>query len=90
MPRRLVVIAALLCLCAALPATAPAKPPVFTPGAPGLGDEYFPLDGNGGYDVRHYDLDLAYDEPSDRLTGRAEIDGRRPRTSRASTSTSTG
>ena len=76
MPRRLVVIAALLCLCAVLPATAPAKPPVFTPGAPGLGDEYFPLDGNGGYDVRHYDLDLAYDEPSDRLTGRAEIDAK--------------
>ena len=75
MPRRLVVLAA-LCLCAALPATAPAKPPAFTPGAPGLGDEYFPLDGNGGYDVRHYDLDLAYDEPSDRLTGRAAIDAK--------------
>ncbi|MET0769701.1 MAG: M1 family aminopeptidase [Solirubrobacteraceae bacterium] len=75
MPRRLVVLAA-LCLCAALPATSPAKPPAFTPGAPGLGDEYFPLDGNGGYDVRHYDLDLAYDEPSDRLTGRAAIDAK--------------
>ena len=76
MSRRLVVLAALLCLGAALPAIASAKPPVFTPGAAGLGDEYFPLDGNGGYDVRHYDLDLTYDEPSDRLTGRAAIAAR--------------
>jgi hypothetical protein len=75
MPRRLVVLAA-LCLCVALPGIATAKPPAFTPGAPGLGDEYFPLDGNGGYDVRHYGLDLAYDEPSDRLTGRAAIDAK--------------
>ncbi len=50
--------------------------PVFTPGAPGLGDEYFPLDGNGGYDVSHYDLDLAYDAASDRLTGVATIQAR--------------
>ena len=33
--------------------------PAFLPGAPGVGDPYFPLDGNGGYDVKHYDLDLA-------------------------------
>ena len=26
----------------------------FRPGAPGAGDPYFPLDGNGGYDVKHY------------------------------------
>ena len=74
MTRRLAVVVALLCFCAAAPATA--KPPVFTPGAPGLGDEYFPLDGNGGYDVSHYDLDLAYDAASDRLTGVATIQAR--------------
>ncbi|MFV9673396.1 MAG: M1 family peptidase, partial [Acidimicrobiia bacterium] len=33
----------------------------FTPGAAGVGDEYYPGLGNGGYDVQHYDLDLAYD-----------------------------
>ena len=33
----------------------------FTPGAAGLGDPYFPLAGNGGYDAGHYDLRLAYD-----------------------------
>ena len=29
-------------------------PPDFQPGAPGLGDSYFPLDGNGGYDAKRY------------------------------------
>jgi len=33
----------------------------YQPGAPGLGDPYFPLEGNGGYDVKHYDLSFAYD-----------------------------
>lgn len=32
-----------------------------TPGGSGLRDPYFPKAGNGGYDVTHYDLDLAYD-----------------------------
>ena len=27
-------------------------------GAPGVGDAYFPTYGNGGYDVRRYDLDI--------------------------------
>ena len=35
--------------------------PRFTPGDPGIGDPYFPLDGNGGYDVDHYDLAIRYD-----------------------------
>ncbi len=37
--------------------------PPRTPGAAGIGDPYFPLAGNGGYDVAHYDLDLSY-QPS--------------------------
>ncbi len=32
-----------------------------SPGAPGIGDPYFPLLGNGGYDVAHYSLDLDLD-----------------------------
>ncbi len=48
--------------------TAPARP-----GAPGIGDAYFPGAGNGGYDVRRYDIDLHYDPSSDRLTGRTTI-----------------
>jgi aminopeptidase N len=37
------------------------------PGDAGLGDPYFPLEGNGGYDVRHYDLTFSYDPATDRL-----------------------
>ena len=74
MSRRLVILAAALCLSLALlSGSSVAAPPTFTPGSPGLGDEYFPLDGNGGYDVRHYDLDLAYDPETDTLTGVATI-----------------
>jgi hypothetical protein len=32
-----------------------------TPGAAGIGDPYFPLLGNGGYDALHYALDLDLD-----------------------------
>ena len=39
----------------------------FRPGAPGVGDDYFPLYGNGGYDVRHYLLKVSYDPATDRL-----------------------
>ena len=52
----------------------PARPaPVFTPGAAGVGDPYFPLAGNGGYDVRMYLLDITYDPATDVLTGVATI-----------------
>ena len=33
----------------------------FTAGAPGVGDRYYPLAGNGGYDVGHYDITGTYD-----------------------------
>lgn len=45
-------------------------------GAPGQGDPYFPLAGNGGYTTRHYDLDLSYDPATRRLDGTAEITAR--------------
>ncbi|MBW3632684.1 MAG: M1 family metallopeptidase [Chloroflexi bacterium] len=32
-----------------------------SPGAPGIGDPYYPLLGNGGYDVAHYTIDLDLD-----------------------------
>ena len=50
-----------------------AAPPAFRPGAPGIGDPYFPLDGNGGYDVEHYRLAVRYDPATDVLQGRATI-----------------
>ena len=43
------------------------------PGAPGVGDSYFPDHGNGGHDVQHYDLLLDVDMETDVLTGVATI-----------------
>jgi aminopeptidase N len=43
------------------------------PGAPGAGDPYFPLQGNGGYDVAHYDLTLSFTPATGRLDGVARI-----------------
>ncbi|XVQ84101.1 M1 family metallopeptidase [Microbispora siamensis] len=37
------------------------EPVTFLPGSAGLGDPYYPLQGNGGYDVGHYDLRLRFD-----------------------------
>ena len=43
------------------------------PGADFSADSYLPEHGNGGYRVRHYDLDLDYRVMSNRLAGRAAI-----------------
>ena len=55
--------------------------PRYGEGAAGAGDPYFPLAGNGGTDVLHYDLDLDYTPPAadpapleGRLEGVATID----------------
>jgi aminopeptidase N len=45
-------------------------------GAPGVGDRYYPIDGNGGYDVSHYDLAVRYDPGTDLLRGVATISAR--------------
>jgi hypothetical protein len=45
-------------------------------GSAGIGDPYFPKDGNGGYDVKHYNLNLRYNPRTDRLSGVATIRAR--------------
>lgn len=50
--------------------------PRYTPGAPGVGDDYFPYAGNGGYDVQHYDLRLHYRPPTDTSVPEEELRGR--------------
>ncbi len=45
----------------------------FSPGAPGLGDPFFPLAGNGGYQVDHYALNLDYQPAANELDGTALI-----------------
>ncbi|MET8850915.1 M1 family metallopeptidase [Amycolatopsis sp. NPDC004625] len=47
-------------LAATSPAAEAAPASQFSPGAPGAGDPYFPDMGNGGYDVSHYDIRLAF------------------------------
>ncbi|AKZ56481.1 putative metallopeptidase [Streptomyces ambofaciens ATCC 23877] len=47
-----------------------------TPGSSGVRDPYFPKAGNGGYDIGHYDLALAYDPDAGHLDGTATITAR--------------
>jgi aminopeptidase N len=61
-------IAVALLALAATPAAAS-----FTPGAPGAGDPFFPLEGNGGIDVGDYALKLAYDPATRHLDGTATL-----------------
>ncbi|MBP2702328.1 M1 family metallopeptidase [Microbispora sp. RL4-1S] len=67
-PRRAAgtALAAVLCALVGVPDHALAAPgapgePRYSPGAADVGDPYFPDQGNGGYDVRHYDIAFAYD-----------------------------
>ncbi|MEV7389289.1 MULTISPECIES: M1 family metallopeptidase [unclassified Streptomyces] len=53
-----------------------AAAPAPTPGADGIGDPYFPQLGNGGFDARHYDLDVAYAPDTGRLDGRTTLTAR--------------
>jgi len=71
-----VVTALALAGCSAddeTPRPAPSVAPSFVPGAEGAGDPYFPLYGNGGYDVGGYDLKLNYVPASGQLDGTATI-----------------
>ncbi|WP_020662909.1 M1 family metallopeptidase [Amycolatopsis benzoatilytica] len=49
-----------------LTGTASAAP---SPGAPGVGDPYYPNAGNGGTDVQHYNIRLTYQPETDLLSG---------------------
>ncbi|WP_255950435.1 M1 family metallopeptidase [Streptomyces odontomachi] len=70
MYRRLIAPGALaVSLMLAIPASADG----YSPGAPGIGDPYYPVYGNGGYDVAHYGLQLKYQPTTDLLEGTATI-----------------
>ena len=66
-------VALLSALFAILAVAAPASAAPYVAGAPGAGDPFFPFAGNGGYDVKHYDLTLSYERESNRLDGQARI-----------------
>jgi aminopeptidase N len=67
---KITVGAATACVVALLagPASAAAAP-----GAPGIGDPYYPNSGNGGYDAIHYDIRLNYQPSNDNLSGSTTI-----------------
>ena len=62
-----------LALVAVVVAAAPASADRYVAGAPGAGDPFFPNAGNGGYDVRHYGLKIAYDPATEVLSGRTLV-----------------
>ncbi|MBW8487135.1 M1 family metallopeptidase [Actinomadura parmotrematis] len=74
--RALPIALAAVTVVALAPAASAAARPHYTPGAEGVGDAYFPLEGNGGYDARHYSLKLAYDPDYDQLDGTVTLTAR--------------
>ncbi len=63
-------------IVAAVAATAPhpaGAQGAFSPGATGGADPYFPLQGNGGYDVQHYDIAFSYNPATRRMVGTTTI-----------------
>ena len=74
MSRKLALVFVVVALyLASVPGSALGAPPQFPAGSSGIGDPYYPLDGNGGYDVQHYGLKLTYDPATDNLIGEATI-----------------
>ncbi|MET7285269.1 M1 family metallopeptidase [Streptomyces sp. NPDC005573] len=71
MDRRIIAPGALA--AASLLLAIPASAASYAPGAPGIGDPYYPYYGNGGYDVSHYDLRLQYQPATDELQGTATV-----------------
>jgi aminopeptidase N len=45
-------------------------------GSRGIGDPYYPDAGNGGYEVDHYDIDLAYEPTSNRFSAVTTVTGK--------------
>ncbi|MET1058881.1 MAG: M1 family metallopeptidase [Nocardioides sp.] len=69
-PRAAAAALACLVLLAGAGSSSSADPVAPAPGAAGIGDPYFPRDGNGGYDVAHYEVHVRMALRSGRLTGR--------------------
>jgi aminopeptidase N len=65
--------AALLVLVGAGPAPAAHRDAAPGPGGAGIGDPYFPRDGNGGYDVAHYAVHVTTAITDGRIAGRTTV-----------------
>lgn len=73
MKRLFVLLLVVMLAGAALPVAAQG-PQDFTPGAPGIGDSYYPELGNGGYDAQHYDLAVSVSFPESADSPQSLID----------------
>ena len=74
MRRKLAAVAVAVAVTAGIVANeAPAGAGSSTIGSSGVGDPFFPLAGNGGYDVQHYDLTMSWDPGKAKLDATAEI-----------------
>src|SRR4051794_41496078 len=71
MLRRALAAALILLAVGAAPAAAQ-----FPPGAAGGGAPFFPSAGNGGYDVKSYDVKLDYQPQNEQLAGDVTITAR--------------
>ncbi len=71
MRRSFLLLLAIAALAAAAPAAAG-----FSPGSPGAGDPYYPLAGNGGYDVKHYSLTIDWNQATNQMRSTAVITAR--------------
>jgi hypothetical protein len=65
--------AIVLALALVIVAAAPAGAAAFSPGSAGAGDPFFPLAGNGGYDVGNYALDFDYNPQNNALDAVATL-----------------
>jgi aminopeptidase N len=74
--RRQAVLATVPVAVAALLGAAGPTATTSSTGASGVGDPYYPLAGNGGYHVKHYDLTLRYDTGTRHLDGTAVLTAR--------------
>src|SRR6185436_8030740 len=72
MKKPVLCVVATVALVVATPGAANAA----TAGAPGAGDPYFPLAGNGGYDTKHYSLDITYTPATKAFAGVTQIEAR--------------
>jgi aminopeptidase N len=73
-------LAAALCVLVSAPLASPVLAasgspgnPRYSAGAASIGDPYFPDQGNGGFDVRHYDIAFTYDPATKRMDATTTI-----------------
>jgi aminopeptidase N len=74
------VLSAAVAVSGTVAATGAANRSGSTIGSQGAGDPYFPSQGNGGYNVGHYDLYLRYTPSGQHLRGTATIQARATKT----------